>query len=309
MRKLTVAVISALLLVSCGGEEGAEGIELKTEKQKMSYVVGADHAHQLMQDPGFAQYDKKEIISGFEEGLKDDKAFDLACQQSLQNMFGPQGTINPAFLPEGSLCIGKLLGNRFLEGWKQENFISKFDLEFVKAGFISALDKADTLVPEKESETIMRRLIGDLNEKVFAKAVKKETAFFTNVKLIKGIKEISGGVFVETVAEGKGGSPEIGADVLAHYVLMTPEGDTLQSTLGSAPVPFSLNGVVQGWAIAFPTLKKGGKYRLYIPQGLAYGAQPPQGSGIPAFSPLMFYVELVDFGKPGTLVKQQQMGM
>jgi len=307
LRNTSLVALVALVMASCGGDGDKAGIELKTEKQKTSYIVGADHAHQLMQDPGFSQYDKKQIIAGFEEGLKNKDAFGMDCQQTLQQMFA-QGSVNPGYVTEGSLCIGKLLGVRFVEGWKQENFLSRFDLEFVKNGFVSALDNADTLVPKSECETTIRGLIGELNEKLMAKSMKEENAFFSKVKQIKGVREIQGGIFVETIAEGKGGSPEVGGDVSSHYVLMSPKGDTLQSTLGSAPVPFSLNQVVQGWAIAFPTLKKGGKYRLYVPQGLAYGANPPQGSGIPAFSPLVFYVELVDFGKPGTLVKQRQMG-
>lgn len=303
MRSTFIWSAALLLLTACGGEEekAVESIELKTEKQKMSYVVGADNARQLVSDPGFADYDKEQILLGFEEGLKNESAFDIQCQQVLQRMFGDgQGTIDATFKTDGSRCIGKLFGANFVRGWKQEDFIAKFDLEYVKIGFKSALEKTDTIVSQNDREQIMRNLVSNLNERLFTKSLKKEAVFFDKVKTIPGVKEITGGIFVETIRQGTGASPQTGDDVLSHYVLMSPNGDTLQSTLGREPVPFSLNGVIQGWSIAFPTLKKGGKYKLYIPQALAYGGNPPDAS-IEAFSPLAFYVELIDFGKPGSL--------
>ena len=317
--RLLITLSLVGLLAACGDEAAtADAVELKTNKDKMSYVVGADHAQQLLQDKNFANYDKEKIMEGFEIGLKDENAFGPECNQTLQSMFGYQGMeFDLAFKTEGSLCIGKALGSYFLSGWKQENFIKKFDLEMVKYGFESALNSNDTLVDKMERDQMIEKLIGDLNQKIMANAQKNELAFFNKVKQIKNTKEIGNGIYLETIKEGTGGSTAIGDDVQARYILISPKGDTLESSLAGEkmgqPIPaFSLNGVIQGWSIAFPKLKKGGKYRLYVPQGLAYGANPPQGSPIERFSPLIFYVELVNYGKPGTLVKpqpQMQMGM
>jgi FKBP-type peptidyl-prolyl cis-trans isomerase FkpA len=41
----------------------------------------------------------------------------------------------------------------------------------------------------------------------------------------------------------------------------------------------------------------GGTRRLIIPAALAYGATPPQGSGIPANAPLVFDITLHSIGK------------
>jgi len=56
---------------------------------------------------------------------------------------------------------------------------------------------------------------------------------------------------------------------------------------------FPLSGVIQGWQQGIPGMKVGGQRRLLIPAQYAYGANPPQGSGIPANADLVFDVTLL----------------
>ena len=62
-------------------------------------------------------------------------------------------------------------------------------------------------------------------------------------------------------------------------------------------MPFSLSGVIKGWTDGVPGMKVGGIRRLVIPADQAYGATPPEGSGIPANAPLVFDIELVALGQ------------
>ncbi len=57
-------------------------------------------------------------------------------------------------------------------------------------------------------------------------------------------------------------------------------------------------------------LRKGGQIRVRLPARLAYGATPPQGSTIPADSPLIFDITLVEHmarAQMMELQRQQQM--
>ena len=75
-------------------------------------------------------------------------------------------------------------------------------------------------------------------------------------------------------------------------------GIIFQSSKDSGqPVSFPLNGVIPGWTQGLPGMKVGGTRRLLIPANLAYGANPPQGSGIPANADLVFDVTLYKIGK------------
>lgn len=57
-------------------------------------------------------------------------------------------------------------------------------------------------------------------------------------------------------------------------------------------ISFALNGVIKGWSEGLIGMQVGGVRRLLIPANLAYGANPPSGSGIPANADLVFDVTL-----------------
>lgn len=63
------------------------------------------------------------------------------------------------------------------------------------------------------------------------------------------------------------------------------------------PVSFPLSGVIPGWTQGVPGMKVDGTRRLFIPAALAYGATPPQGSGIPANADLVFDITLHKIGQ------------
>jgi peptidylprolyl isomerase len=95
---------------------------------------------------------------------------------------------------------------------------------------------------------------------------------------------------------GTGATVKSGDTVTVLYTgAVASTGKVFQSTKTTGqPVTFSLSQVIPGWQQGIPGMKVGGERRLYIPANLAYGANPPAGSGIPANAGLVFDVTVLE---------------
>lgn len=99
------------------------------------------------------------------------------------------------------------------------------------------------------------------------------------------------------VKVGSGATAKPGDTVTVDYTgAVASTGVIFQTTKGNQPVSLSLSQVIKGWQNGIPGMKVGGTRRLLIPADQAYGATPPQGSGIPANAPLVFDVTLDKVG-------------
>ncbi len=100
------------------------------------------------------------------------------------------------------------------------------------------------------------------------------------------------------VKVGSGTAVKAGDTVTVMYTgAVASSGTIFQSTQDSGqPASLSLNSVIKGWQQGIPGMKVGGSRQLLIPADEAYGANPPQGSGIPANAPLVFDITLLKIG-------------
>ena len=100
---------------------------------------------------------------------------------------------------------------------------------------------------------------------------------------------------------GTGTEAKAGDTVVVDYTgAVAATGIIFQSSLDSGqPATLSLKNVIAGWSQGIPGMRVGGTRRLLIPAALAYGPNPPAGSGIPANADLVFDVTLqaVDAGQ------------
>jgi len=110
----------------------------------------------------------------------------------------------------------------------------------------------------------------------------------------------SGLYYIEKVA-GKGAKAKAGDKVKVHYTGKLLNGKVFDSSLErkpSTPYEFVLGQgqVIPGWDEGIALMSAGGKATLLIPSKLGYGERGA-GADIPAFSPLVFDVELVSISK------------
>lgn len=99
---------------------------------------------------------------------------------------------------------------------------------------------------------------------------------------------------IEDRVVGTGEEVKPGSTVTCHYTgAVAKTGAVFQASRDfGGPISFPLNGVIAGWTQGLPGMKVGGTRRLLIPAALAYGANPPAGSGIPANADLVFDIIL-----------------
>lgn len=95
---------------------------------------------------------------------------------------------------------------------------------------------------------------------------------------------------------GTGTEAQPSSTVTVNYTgAVAATGVIFESSLDSGQTAtFGLNQVIKGWGEGVPGMKVGGQRRLLIPASLAYGGNPPPGSGIPANADLVFDITLLD---------------
>lgn len=114
------------------------------------------------------------------------------------------------------------------------------------------------------------------------------------------------GLIFQTVTAGKGAKPTDTDVVLIDY-----KGTLRNKTVfdQNQRTPLQVTGVVKGFGEALKLMQAGGKYRFCIPAKLAYGDKSPSPA-IPANSPLLFDVTLLDFRSEAEIqMMQQQLQM
>lgn len=94
---------------------------------------------------------------------------------------------------------------------------------------------------------------------------------------------------------GTGAVVAKGATVTANYCGVGLTSRTIFDSSwarGGQPISFPLDQVIKGWTDGLPGMKVGGRRLLIIPGDMAYGANPPPGSGIAPNETLVFVVDM-----------------
>ena len=110
----------------------------------------------------------------------------------------------------------------------------------------------------------------------------------------EGLITLPSGLQYKILKEGTGASPKKTNTVEVHYTGKLMDGTVFDSSYPrGSTISFPLNQVIAGWTEGLQLMKVGSKALLVIPSKLAYGQNPPPGSGIKAGDTLIFEVELI----------------
>jgi len=148
---------------------------------------------------------------------------------------------------------------------------------------------------QEEANQIIQEYIQGINEQKFEQYKVEGETFLAQNKTKGGIIETATGLQYEVIEAGSGKKPSDVDTVKVHYHGTLIDGTVFDSSYERGnPATFGVNQVIKGWTEALQLMPVGAKYRLYIPQDLAYGAQPHPGGPIKPFMTLIFDVELLD---------------
>jgi peptidylprolyl isomerase len=109
----------------------------------------------------------------------------------------------------------------------------------------------------------------------------------------KDAQKTASGLASKVLVPGKGKDhPTSTSQVTVHYSGWTTDGKMFDSSVGSQPLTFPLNGVIKGWTEGLQLMVVGEKRRFWIPGNLAYdnSTRPGVPKGM-----LVFDVELLSF--------------
>jgi FKBP-type peptidyl-prolyl cis-trans isomerase FklB len=117
--------------------------------------------------------------------------------------------------------------------------------------------------------------------------------FLLQNKIDPSVVVTPSGLQYKVITLGNGEKPTSTTRVKVHYHGTTIEGKVFDSSVNRGePATFGLNQVIPGWTEGLQLMPVGSKFRFYIPQELAYGANAPSQE-IKPYSVLIFDVELL----------------
>ena len=188
--------------------------------------------------------------------------------------------------------IGKSIKEQEPQGLLGEQSLST-NFELIKKGFINGLlNYNDIMSGEAAGEYVQNTL----NYIKYGNVKEEGEKFLEENKLRAEVITTESGLQYEVLKKGKGKTPTTNDKVKVHYHGTLINGTVFDSSVDrKEPVTFGVTQVIPGWTEALQLMSVGSKFKLYIPQELAYGAQ--QAGQIPPFSTLIFEVELLSIEK------------
>jgi FKBP-type peptidyl-prolyl cis-trans isomerase len=155
---------------------------------------------------------------------------------------------------------------------------------------------------EAEAKQVREAFVAQLKSKaeveynqVASKNKTEGDAFIAKNKSKPGVKVTASGLQYEVVQAGTGQRPGPNDTVTINYTGTFVNGEKFDSSADhQGPAQIPLAAVIPGFREGLQLMQTGGKYKLYIPSNIAYGAKPE--NGFPPNATIIFDVELLKTG-------------
>lgn len=280
---MAVALVSAFTFSSCDSNK-AQLPKLATELDSLNYAFGVANGD------GIKNYYLKEdttntAIKSLLEGLKE----------------GMKGDIDPAYaeLVDLGNKIGTSLKDQSKSGLMGDSTL-KVDIDLIKQGLVNGLKGSSVQMNAVDAQqyvnTTMQSLQAKKMSEQYAPNKKAGEMFLAENTKKAGVITTASGLQYEVIKKGTGKIPTLTDKVKVDYHGTLIDGTVFDSSVDrKEPITFPVTGVIKGWTEALQLMPVGSKYKIYVPQDLAYG-ETDRGQ-IKPFSMLIFEVELLAIEK------------
>ena len=189
-----------------------------------------------------------------------------------------------------SYCVGMSIAGSLMQ-----QDLDGISPEVLAEAIADASAGKEPLYTPEMANTIIQNYLQSAGEAKFGQNKEAGEAFLNENKLKTGIHTTASGLQYEILTEGNGNKPAATDSVTVHYHGTLIDGTVFDSSvMRGQPATFGVHQVIPGWTEALQLMNTGAKFRLYIPQELAYGAHPHPGRPIKPYSALIFDVELLE---------------
>ena len=241
-------------------------VVLNDSRDSVSYAAGVSLTNGLLsylQQSGIKAEQMGDFLQGFKEAIasKDDD------QQKARRM---------------GMQIAEQVVNRMLPGILKDFTDTPDSIveDLLFRGFTDAVENDTTVMLQKQAETFFREKSESNKQMKIEKQIAVGKQFLAENALKEGVIKLPSGLQYIILKQGR---------------LIDGTVFDASSKHGTEPATFQPTQVIKGWTEALTMMPVGSKWRLFIPQDLAYGARA--AGQIPPYSTLIFDVELVGIEK------------
>ncbi len=258
-------------------------VVLNDSRDSVSYAAGVSLTNGLLsylQQSGIKAEQMGDFLQGFKEAIasKDDD------QQKARRM---------------GMQIAEQVVNRMLPGILKDFTDTPDSIveDLLFRGFTDAVENDTTVMLQKQAETFFREKSESNKQMKIEKQIAVGKQFLAENALKEGVIKLPSGLQYIILKQGDGEVPQKEDKVKVHYEGRLIDGTVFDASSkhGTEPATFQPTQVIKGWTEALTMMPVGSKWRLFIPQDLAYGARA--AGQIPPYSTLIFDVELVGIEK------------
>jgi FKBP-type peptidyl-prolyl cis-trans isomerase FklB len=196
------------------------------------------------------------------------------------------GIVNYNALTSDSLLLDPLIVAKAMIDGKEGKPL--MDDDIARSYIMVFINQRESAKTKKQAES---------NKETYKELINQCNDFLAMNKEKPGVMVTPSGLQYEVIKMGTGPKPTAQNTVKVHYVGTLIDGTEFDSSIKRGePAEFPVSGVITGWTEALQLMPVGSKFKLVIPETLAYGATGA-GNTIKPYSTLVFEVELLEIVK------------